>query len=122
MSERSARECERWTWRGEARRGHTEAEEARQEQRWSVVSTAASRAPGNVQANSNAKPMVSWLSLPMAGWKGDAAAASQTSARGLDMVQWIESAWSYREAAQVASVRRPLASRWPPDRRAVGGR
>lgn len=57
----------------------------------------------------------------MAGWKGDAAAASQTSARGLDMVQWIESAWSYREAAQVASGL-SLASRWPPDRRALGGR
>lgn len=34
--------------------------------------------------------MVNWLSFPIVGWKGDAAAASQTSARGLDMVQWAE--------------------------------
>jgi hypothetical protein len=33
--------------------------------------------------------MVNWLFFPIVGWKGDAAAASQTSARGLDMVQWI---------------------------------
>ena len=41
----------------------------------------------NIQANSSAKPRVNWLSFPIVGWKGDAAAASQTSARGLDMVQ-----------------------------------
>ena len=32
--------------------------------------------------------MLNWLFFPIVGWKGDAAAASQTSARGLDMVQW----------------------------------
>ena len=41
----------------------------------------------NIQANSSAKPRVNWLSFPIVGWKGDAAAACQTSARGLDMVQ-----------------------------------
>lgn len=30
--------------------------------------------------------MVNWLFFPIVGWKGVAAAASQTSARGLDMV------------------------------------
>ena len=44
----------------------------------------------NLQANSSAKPRVNWLFFPIVGWNGDAAAASQTSARGLDMVQWTD--------------------------------
>ena len=47
----------------------------------------AARVRENIQANNSVKPRVNWLFFPIVGWKGDAAAASQTSARGLDMVQ-----------------------------------
>ena len=36
--------------------------------------------------NSSVKPTANCVFLPMAGWYGDAAAASQTSSSGLDMV------------------------------------
>lgn len=91
--------------RARAGGGRTEAEEARQEQRCGALAGPVPARQGGSQANSRAKPRVNWLVLPTAGWKGEAAAACQTSASGLDMVagRGGRCCARRREAAQVSS-------------------